>query len=617
MKTKLTILAVVSTVALLLAAMASACGGSEEDRGWNLVEIQDDVSAAPAAPAPAEMRKSMGLDRPSWLPGNQGNSSAPQETVVVEKEVVKEVQLYAPAPGFAGPRGEPGLPGLPGNPGQPGPMAPAAPAALSNQVVVEKEVIKEVELTVPARSAPDGLTGSDESTQTQAQLVSQRRIIIRTVNMVIVVDEIQAAIGDISELADGMGGWVVSTDRRQKHAGSVSIRVPAADLDSAIETLRAIAKDVETEITTSQDVTDEYFDLQSRLKNQQATEAALIRLLDRAASVEHALAVQRELSSVQENVERLLGRIKLLEETSAYSLITVSLKLAPVDFPVDAGPDQSVAAYTPTRFKATFTPPEGMDEHNITWDFGDGSELVFVGRTAPTTVEGERVTATVTHSYDDPRDSPFIAQVRISSFGESGVAEGEDTLIVTVSETPVIEVFAGERDYRVFQNEEVVFTGSFTRPLGLTNVRYSWDFGDGSPVFEGEVPEGTRVAMTHSYADFRPDPYRTRLTIIADSAIGEVSASQDVYVFVEKDPGLIVGGFDVGDTAKTAVRTLSLALSGLTIVAIWVAIFGIIWVPLVVIVIFVIRRNRRIRSEPPRREGQQADSQDEPRPDVS
>ena len=185
----------------------------------------------------------------------------------------------------------------------------------------------------PPGPRPTSLTGSDESTQTQAQLVSQRRIIIRTVNMVIVVDEIQAAIGDISELADGMGGWVVSTDRRQKHAGSVSIRVPAADLDSAIETLRAIAKDVETEITTSQDVTDEYFDLQSRLKNQQATEAALIRLLDRAASVEHALAVQRELSSVQENVERLLGRIKLLEETSAYSLITVSLKLAPVDFP--------------------------------------------------------------------------------------------------------------------------------------------------------------------------------------------------------------------------------------------------------------------------------------------
>ena len=296
-----------------------------------------------------------------------------------------------------------------------------------------------------------------------------------------------------------------------------------------------------------------------------------------AESVEHALAVQRELSSVQENVERLLGRIKLLEETSAYSLITVDLKLAPVDMDIDAGPDQSVAAYAPIRFRATFTPPEGMDEHIVTWDFGDGSEPVTIGRTAPTTNEGERVTATVTHEYGDPKDSPFIAQVSISSYGESGVAEGEDTLIVTVSETPVIEVFAGERDYRVLQNEVVEFSGSFTRPPGLSDVRYKWDFGDGSPAEEGEVAEGiTRVDTTHAYDDYRNTPYRVRFTITADSAVGEIVSSHEIRVRVDEAPGLIVGGFDLSDTAKTAVRTLSLALSGLTTVAIWVGVFAII-----------------------------------------
>ena len=377
-----------------------------------------------------------------------------------------------------------------------------------------------------------------------------------------------------------------------------------------------MAKDVESEITTSQDVTDEYFDLQSRLKNQQATEAALIKLLDRAKSVEHALAVQRELSGVQENVERLLGRIKLLEETSAFSLITVSLSLAPVEMTIDAGADQSVAAHTPTRFRATFTPPQGMDQHSIVWDFGDGTEPVYIGRTAPTANEGELVTATVTHEYGDPRDSPFIVQARISSFGVSGVAEGEDTLIATVSETPIIEVFAGEGDYRTLQNEQVVFTGSFTRPVGLTNVRYNWDFGDGSPVFEGEIAEGTRVAMTHHYADFRPDPYRARLTITADSVVGEVTASQDIYVFVDEDPGLIVGGFDVADTSKTAIRTLSLVFSGLTTVAIWVGVFGIIWVPVAIVVFILIRRGRRFRSEHPTGAPISPAPRDEPGPGV-
>ena len=595
MKTSITILMVVSLAVLLLGAIASACGASEEQE-WARQGGDFFYGFAEESADSDQMRESLGLDRPSWLPGTSG------------------------------PPGEPGLPGLPGNPGNPGAPGRASPAAptpamaqaAKEVVVVEKEVVKEVEVekTVElAQSAPQALSGSDASTQTPAQLVSQRRIIVRTADMVIVVDEIQAAIDEISRMADVLGGWVVSTDRSRKHDGRVSIRVPAVSLDLAIEELRELAKDVETEITTSQDVTDEYYDLQSRLKNQQATEAALIRLLDRAENVEHALAVQRELTDVQENVERLLGRIKLLEETSAFSLITVSLRLAPLDMAIDAGPDQSVAVHSPTRFRATFTPPDGMDSHSITWDFGDGSEPVYIGRTAPTTEEGQRVTATVTHTYNDPKDSPFIVQVTISSFGESGVAEGEDTLIVSVSEIPVIEVYAGN-DITATQNEEVMFTGSFTRPVGLTNVRYEWDFGDGSPIVEGEISEGTRVTTTHSYADFRPDPYRARLSIVADSAVGEVSASQDIYVFVDEELGLVAGGFEISDTSKTAIRTLTLVVSGLTTMIIWIGVFAFIWVPLAVLIVFLVRRGRRFRAEHPPGNPSPPAPQDEPGPGV-
>ena len=542
MKTKMTVLIAISMVALFLTATTSACGwGDSESLEW-------EAQAAPAAPAPA----------------------APAMQI---REVVKEIQV----------------------PGE--------------TVVVEKEVVREVEVektvtlarpAAPAAQASQAARGSEEGLVPQpAQLVTQRRIIIRTVNMSIVVDEIQAAIDDIARIADEAGGWMVSSDHSLKHAGSISIRVPATGLDSVVETLRDLATDVESETNSSQDVTDEYYDLQSRLKNQRATEEALIKLLEKAEHVQYALEVQRELTNVQENIERMLGRIKLLEETSAYSLITVRLSLAPVGMSVDAGPDQSVAAYTPVRFKATFTPPEGMDQHSIVWDFGDGSEPVYIHRTAPTTEDGERVTATVTHSYDDPRDSPFIVQVSIDSFGESGVAEGEDTLIVTASETPVIEVFAGERDYRVLQNEVVEFSGSFTRPPGLSNVRYQWDFGDGSPPEEGEVAEGvTRVDTTHAYPDYRATPYRVKFTITADSAVGEIVSSHEIRARVLEDPGLIVGGFNVDDTAKTAIRTLSLVFSGLTTAAIWIGIFGIIWVPLAVIVVLIVRRSRRIRSGP-------------------
>ena len=535
----------VFAAALLVAALASACGGANES-----MEIfeSDTIAerAMPAAPAAMSVQESAQAMR--------------GETVVVAKEVVREMEVEL--------------------------AQPAAPAAMA--VKAQSGEVRRA-ISAPASSQ-----------QQPAQLVAQRRIIIRTVNMSIVVDDIQDAIDHIARIADESGGWMVSSDRSLKHAGSVSVRVPATGLDSVVETLRQLAVDVESEVSTSQDVTDEYFDLQSRLTNQRATEEALIRLLDRAENVQHALEVQRELTNVQENIERMLGRIKLLEETSAYSLITVHLSLAPVAMTVNAGPDQSVAVHAPVRFRATFTPPDGMDQHNIVWDFGDGSEPVYISRTAPTTEDGERVTATVTHYYEDPKDSPFIVQVSIDSYGESGVAEGEDTLIVTVSETPVIEVFAGDRSYRVLQNEIVEFSGSFTRPPGLTNVRYKWDFGDGSPADEGELAEGvTRVNAAHAYTDFRSWSYDAIFTVTADSAVGEIESSASVSVYVEQDPGLIVGGFNVADNAKTAVRTLSLVFSGLTTVAIWVGIFAIIWVPVAILVVVLIRRNRGNRPVPP------------------
>ena len=538
---KIRIPATLCLIALLVFAVASACGSSDES-------VEMEMASAPAAPAAAPAPRVIEVQ-------------VPGETVVVEKEVVREVEVQA---------------------------APAAPAAASR-----------VSRTASAASAD--LTAGDGSDQQPAQLVTQRRIIIRTVDMSIVVDDIQATMDEISKLADRSGGWVVSTDRREKHSGWISIRIPAVDLESSIEALRGIAKDVESETSTSKDVTDEYYDLQSRLKNQLATEEALIRLLDRAENVEHALAVQRELTTVQENVERIQGRIKLLEETSAYSLVTVNLSLAPVEMTIDAGPDKSVAVHAPVRFKATFRPPKGVDRHEVTWDFGDGSP-VTISRTAPTANEGERVTATVTHLFDDPTDSPFIVQAKIRSFGEGGIAEGEDTVTVTVSETPVIEVFAVS-EYMVTENEEVEFFGSFTRPQGLTNVRYRWEFGDGSPSVEGPVGEGvTELAATHAYSNYRPQEYRARLTVTADSVVGEVAASQDIYVQVQEDIGLIVGGFQVGNTFKSAVRTLSMVVSALTDIVIWLAIFSVFWIPLLILVVFLVRRNRRNRDDNPRQE---------------
>ena len=515
-----------------------ACGGSEEEGFWSGAD-EAEFTSAPAAPAAAMV------------------------TTQAMSDAAMQEELSAPQAA-----GAPGLPGNPGNPGPPGAPAPAAAAA------------KVVPVSDTAAS----------SEQQLAQLVTQQRIIIRTVDMGVEVDDVGVAIDDIGDLAKRMGGWVVSSNRPLRHAGSVSIRVPAEMLDQAILDIRALSLRVQYESSDSRDVTDEYVDLSSRLKNTMATEEALLKLLERAEKVEDALAVQSELSRVQEEVERLQGRIKFLEQTSAFSLLTVSLSEEPREMVPDAGPDVRAGVGEPVRFRASFTPPDGIESFDYTWDFGDGSGVVSGNRTAPTGDGDRRVTATVHHRYEDERDSPYIVQFNITGFGDGGLSEGEDTLIATVSRIPNIEVFAGEW-VTAEEGETVELSGSFTRPAGMTDVRYTWDFGDGSIPATGSIEDGVTTAVAvHVYGNYRPRPYTARLTITGTMEAGEVEGSGAVDVEVREAQGWVIAGWSFGDQWKTAVRTLSAVAAAALTGSIWLLVFSPIIAVIVVAAIFLGRR---------------------------
>lgn len=489
-----------------------------------------------------------------------------------------------------------------GPPGAPAP-APAAAAAAP----APPRALAPSAMPAPAAASKQSAGGtfgfgeSEDSTSAGSnvsgvQLAPQRRIIIRTVDMTLIVPDVIATLEDVSALAKRFEGWVVSSDRTLTHRGFISIRVPSDDLDAAIIELRDMAEKVESEISTSQDVTDEYVDLQSRLVNQQATEGALLKLLDRAETVEAALSVQRELTRVQEEIERIQGRVKFLEETSAFSLLNVRLELSPMDMEVDAGVDKTVSIRENVRLRATFEPPEGIEDFSFTWDFGDGSETYRSSRTAPTADEGTRVTATVNHQYYDVKDSPFIVEIEMTGSGDAGLVEGDDTLIVEVTELPVIQVFAGESMVSE-QGDEVEFSGSFTRPEGLTDVTYKWDFGDGSSPDTGTVPEGiTRVDVVHVYQDFRPFAFQPTLTISAVAEAGDIEAESALSVLITERPSWTVSGWDAGDSGRTAVRALSVVGIGLQAAGIWAAIFSPVWIVILVAAILVRRSMRGRRS---------------------
>ena len=489
---------------------------------------------------------------------------------------------------------------------QSAPAAPAAPAPAMAKGMAPvpqsqpAQVVKESALAVQMQAVDTSAlaTGFDMAS-VQAAFVQQERIIVRTVDMELTVENVAESVDAVGEVAREYNGWLVGADRSATHRGRVSIRVPAQSLDDAVKDIRGIGLEVVSESTTSQDVTDEYVDSRSRLTSLRATEQALLNLFERAQTVEAALAVQQELAKLQAEIEALLGRIKFLEETAAFSLINVGLSLAAGDMEVEAGDDRTLNVGEPARFRATFTPPEGIDTFSFVWDFGDGTEPVYGVRTVATSEPGQRVTATVHHAYGDDLESPYIVSLDITGVGEAGQVEGTDTFTVTAKEIPPIEVFL-TAEYSAEQGEEVQFSASFTRPAELSDFKYKWDFGDGSPAVEGAPADGvTQISATHTYENYRNQEYRIALTVTAQSEAGEVTGESSHYIYIAEDEGLMIGGWSAGDNATQATRALSIFAQGVGTLLIWAVIFSPAWLIIGAIVYGLLRLRRRRRAETP------------------
>ncbi len=160
------------------------------------------------------------------------------------------------------------------------------------------------------------------------------RKIIKNGYMTLEVNDITEAINGATSIANGLNGYVVSSNKQgypDATYGQITIRVPSDRFDEALNQLRKLAVNVPSESTNSQDVTEEYTDLQAQLRNLEATEAQYLQLLQKAEKVEDILAVQRELSNVRGQIEQIKGRILYIDRTSDMALIDVNLqKVKPI-----------------------------------------------------------------------------------------------------------------------------------------------------------------------------------------------------------------------------------------------------------------------------------------------
>jgi hypothetical protein len=176
----------------------------------------------------------------------------------------------------------------------------------------------------PAGAAPAAPPQSGETGATAAW----DRMIIRTANLTLVVQDVEQSLAAARDITQAVGGFLAKSTTRyegEHMVADLTLQVPAVAYDNTIQRLRGLAVRVDSESSSSQDVTEEYTDLESQLRNLQATEASLLRLLDRATQINDILAVQRELTNVRGQIERIQGRMKYLSRRSDMSTINVSL----------------------------------------------------------------------------------------------------------------------------------------------------------------------------------------------------------------------------------------------------------------------------------------------------
>lgn len=180
-----------------------------------------------------------------------------------------------------------------------------------------------------ASSPPLTKASLQDVSTTQPNQPATTRKIIRNAELDLEVEKPKEVSSQVSTIADKYQGFVVVSESRQigENGSSVTVtlRIPSASFDKAIQEIRALSPQVIREKITGQDVTEEFIDLEARIKTKKALEAQYLEIMKQASKIPDVLEVQQHLNTVRGELEQMEGRIRFLENQSTLSTITVQL----------------------------------------------------------------------------------------------------------------------------------------------------------------------------------------------------------------------------------------------------------------------------------------------------
>jgi hypothetical protein len=171
------------------------------------------------------------------------------------------------------------------------------------------------------------LSGVSTGETGRPALVSNRKI-IKNAELELLVEDTDTTINRSLGIITEYSGYVISNRTWFKgdlKYATLAIGVPVENFEEMLRRLKDLAITVTNETASGQDVTDQFVDLESRLRNLEATAARVREFLDQAKDVKQSLEVNTQLTRIEGEVEQVKGQMAYLRDRAAFSTITLQI----------------------------------------------------------------------------------------------------------------------------------------------------------------------------------------------------------------------------------------------------------------------------------------------------
>lgn len=194
-----------------------------------------------------------------------------------------------------------------------------------------KEMSNQVgDMDSPSEEAEnEAVTDESSESETKAPVVATERMIIHQASLSVNVKELDKAQSNIEQKVEQYGGYIVESnvfqEDDQTSSGKMIVRIPEKNFEKFLLDAEGEAAEILERNVTGQDVTEQYVDLESRVKSKRAVEERLLEFMSKAQKTDDLLKISADLATIQEEIEVMVGKMKYLENQTSFSTIELTM----------------------------------------------------------------------------------------------------------------------------------------------------------------------------------------------------------------------------------------------------------------------------------------------------